>query len=181
MAELHVLGTLHGARSSDGSAFVGASGLACRWTIMTGNAWTVVEGASSAQTQVDIPADGEWAVWSHPIGWPKLAIEVLRQDMFGRYQLFGYGVMSIPMTAGTHRLECPIWRPHRSWMDSLKATFLGTAVGLKSLDLLVSSADRYQLTTVPIPCTVFAEVTVVHRGFAQNGLHLQGRNNRPPS
>ncbi|KAI9168161.1 hypothetical protein H9P43_007533 [Blastocladiella emersonii ATCC 22665] len=182
MAELHLIGTLQGAQVREAGQLTGGAGLACRWTVVSGTQWNTVEGCSTAQTHVDLPADGEWVVWSHPIdlhlatrsvqGWPKLAVELLRQDMFGRYQLIGYGIVSIPMTPGTHQLECPTWRPHGSFMDSLKAHFLGITPGLKSLESLYTAADRYKLTTASTGCDVFVELTVIPRGFSQHGMHL---------
>jgi B9 domain-containing protein 2 len=44
-------------------------------------------------------------------GWPKLNIEVHRQDKFGRRDLAGYGVCHIPSSPGTHTINVPIWRP----------------------------------------------------------------------
>lgn len=50
-----------------GSDFPSAS-LLCKWSIVHGAAWTVLEGATSGQTQADEPADDETAQWGHPIG-----------------------------------------------------------------------------------------------------------------
>jgi len=49
MAELHIIGEL-----------VGASGfpsqdLFCKWSIVVGQDWTLLEGHDEGQTQVDIP------------------------------------------------------------------------------------------------------------------------------
>ncbi|KAJ3389980.1 B9 domain-containing protein 2 [Lobulomyces angularis] len=51
MAELHIVGTLIGA-----SQFP-ASELCCKFSIITGEDWKLLEGFESAQTQVDIPAE----------------------------------------------------------------------------------------------------------------------------
>jgi hypothetical protein len=62
MAELHVIGTLAG-----GSGFPGSS-IFCKWAVVHGPAWTLLEGQSAGQTQVDSPADEDMAHWCHPIG-----------------------------------------------------------------------------------------------------------------
>ncbi|KAI9222346.1 B9 domain-containing protein [Blastocladiella britannica] len=180
MAEVLLLGTLHGAHIRDQSLLGQQSGLACRFTFLCGQSWTAVEGDLTSQTQVDLPADGEWVVWSHPLdlhlttrslrGWPKFAVEVLRQDRFGRYQLVGYGITSIPMAAGTHQLDVPIWRPRGTWLDTLRSHFLGITPALKSLDLLRSAGDRYLLTTTSVACSVMAELTVIERGATIHGM-----------
>lgn len=80
MAELHIVATLEGA-----SQFPKPE-LTCKWAIIAGDDWKLLEGQESGQTQVDLPAeDSEYTVWSHPIdvhystksieGWPKLQLQ----------------------------------------------------------------------------------------------------------
>ena len=86
-----------------------------------GSGWKKIEGPKSGQTQVDTPIEEEVAQWCHPIdchlvskglqGWPKLILEVRRQDQYGRSDLAGYGTCHVPPTPGTHILEVPTWRP----------------------------------------------------------------------
>jgi hypothetical protein len=55
MAEIHLVGTLQGARVFSSDA-VGGSGLACRWSLVCPHAsWNLIEGISTAQTHVDLP------------------------------------------------------------------------------------------------------------------------------
>jgi len=35
--------------------------------IVAGSAWRVLAGLREGQTQVDLPQDGEFAYWAHPI------------------------------------------------------------------------------------------------------------------
>lgn len=62
MAEVHIIGRLDG-----GSGFPQSS-LFCKWSIVAGTPWLLLEGHADGQTQVDNPADGTTAKWSHPIG-----------------------------------------------------------------------------------------------------------------
>ncbi|KAJ3101622.1 B9 domain-containing protein 2 [Phlyctochytrium planicorne] len=52
MAEVHFIGTIQGA-----SGFPGAE-LCAKWSILAGDGWTLVEGDTGGQTQVDIPEVG---------------------------------------------------------------------------------------------------------------------------
>ena len=49
MAEVHLIGDLVG-----GSGFPSGS-LFCKWSLVVGGAWRVLEGAKEGQTQVDHP------------------------------------------------------------------------------------------------------------------------------
>ena len=50
MAELHIIGTLQGA-----SGFP-RSELCCKWAIVAGDDWKVIEGDTEGRTQVDLPS-----------------------------------------------------------------------------------------------------------------------------
>ena len=88
MAELHVIGQICSASGFSKSA------LFCKFGLHTGGAWKVLSGLKEGQTQVDCPATGGVAHFSHPIdlhfatrglqGWPKLWVQVYHQDSFGR-------------------------------------------------------------------------------------------------
>ncbi|KAJ3365250.1 B9 domain-containing protein 2 [Allomyces javanicus] len=181
MAEVHLVGTLLGAHAP--TLLSASTGLACKYALVAGPAWTVIEGTASAQTHVDVPSDGEWAVWSHPLdvhfatrslhAWPKLVFEVVAQDALSRMAVAGYGLVQVPMAPGTYRLECTLWRPAcATWVEALKRQFLGVAPALKSLDAVAASADRAHMVTESVPCTVHVEVSVIHRGLAPHGVHV---------
>jgi B9 domain-containing protein 2 len=184
MAELHIVGTLQGA-----SQFPHPE-LTCKWAIIAGEDWKLLEGEDSGQTQVDIPAeDSEYTVWSHPIdihyatksieGWPKLQLQGLRtvfnrqlvyhQDSYGRNELYGYGFIHIPTIPGSHELECVTWRPVGKPIDRLYSFFLNATPQLRNFDLIHTPSDRYQLTTESMG-KVHIEIMVVTRNFLKQGV-----------
>ncbi len=62
MAELHVIGEIVGATDFP------SQNVFCKWGVVAGTPWTLLEGEAAGQTQVDHPNDGDMAQWSHPIG-----------------------------------------------------------------------------------------------------------------
>ncbi|KAI9203705.1 B9 domain-containing protein 2-like protein [Polychytrium aggregatum] len=175
MAELHVVGEILGA-----SGFPSPK-LSCKWSLIAGEGWKVIEGVTSGQTHVDLPTDDRYTIWSHPIdihygtktlvGWPKLQLQVYHQDEYGRNELYGYGFIHLPTTPGTHELECPTWRPLGSTSDQLWSYFLGATPQLKKLDHIHSPMDRYRLNTISMG-KVHVEVTVIVRNFDAYGVAL---------
>ncbi|XP_047986852.1 B9 domain-containing protein 2-like isoform X3 [Leguminivora glycinivorella] len=81
MAELHILGQLHGA-----SDFQSRSSLFCRYSFQSGPNWTVISGCSEGQTVSAKPDHENKVVWTQPLdihyitkgvqGWPKLVLQV---------------------------------------------------------------------------------------------------------
>ena len=61
-AEVHLIGTLVGASEFPEST------LCCKWSIIAGEEWNLIEGETFGQTHVDQPLDKHLTVWSHPIG-----------------------------------------------------------------------------------------------------------------
>lgn len=128
MAEVHLIGELVG-----GDGFC-STNLFCKWGLVVGSAWKVLEGQHEGQTQVDHPQDGGFAKWSHPIdihlatkglqGWPKLHFQVWDEDMFGRNSLCGYGFCHVPTSPGHHDLTCITWRPTGSYLDQITSKHL---------------------------------------------------------
>ncbi|KAJ3321936.1 B9 domain-containing protein 2 [Blyttiomyces sp. JEL0837] len=112
MAEVHVIGTILGA-----SGFP-KSELCTKWTFVAGDEWNLVEGDEAGQTQVDLPEDPRYTVWSHPI---------------------------VP---GTHVLECVTWKPAGTLMDQVWAFFLGATPQLRNLELVHNPSDRFRLQTI---------------------------------
>ncbi|RKO91569.1 B9 domain-containing protein 2 [Blyttiomyces helicus] len=153
MAEVHIIGSLHGATGFPRSE------LCCKWSLVSGDAWRLVEGEETGQTHVDLPA----------VGWPKFHVEVFHQDMFGRNELYGYGFVHVPTTPGVHQLDCVTWRPAGSLLDQLWAFFLGATPQLRDPTLVHTATDRFRLTTVAMG-KVHLEVGVVLRGFDGYGV-----------
>ncbi|KAI9141385.1 B9 domain-containing protein [Paraphysoderma sedebokerense] len=173
MAELHIIGTIQGAEGFP------SADLSCKWQFEAGSNWKIIQGIEKGQTQVDLPLDGIYTVWSHPIdihyttksihGWPKINFVVYHQDRFGRHELYGYGFVHIPTSPGTYQLECVTWRPTGTLTDQISAFFLGTTPSLRSQSLVTSSADRFKLTTQAMG-RIYVEVSVISKGFEQYGV-----------
>ncbi|KAI8848595.1 B9 domain-containing protein 2-like protein [Chytridium lagenaria] len=175
MAEVHIIGTILGA-----SGFPHSS-LCAKWSILAGEGWSLVEGEAGGQTQVDLPEDERFSVWSHPIdvhyttktvgGWPKIVVQVFRQDMFGRNELYGYGFVHMPTTPGFHSVECVTWRPSGTVIDQLYSFFLGATPQLKNLDIIHNPADRFRLQTVSMG-KIHMEIGIIVRNFEGYGVGL---------
>ncbi|ODN02972.1 B9 domain-containing protein 2 [Orchesella cincta] len=144
-----------------------------------GSNWKRVAGPKEGQTQVDTPKYSDTAQWAHPIdlhfvtkglqGWPKLILEVYRQDEFGRSDLSGYGVCHIPATPGNHIIEVPTWRPAGSTREEVVRHFVGGSAELSEPDLIVNPTERYRLRTVPSG-TATVELSVILRNFDKFGV-----------
>ncbi|KAJ3006877.1 B9 domain-containing protein 2, partial [Thoreauomyces humboldtii] len=74
MAEVHILGTLCGASDFP------SPNLSCKWRIVAGDGWRLLEGDAQGATHLDTPEsnvtdrldaialqDPRFTVWSHPI------------------------------------------------------------------------------------------------------------------
>ncbi|XP_054759744.1 B9 domain-containing protein 2-like [Lytechinus pictus] len=172
MAEVHVIGQILGA-----SGFSNQN-LYCKWKIHTGGAWKVIAGIREGQTQVDLPQNENFAVWSHPIdihfatkglqGWPKLKFEVYHQDDFGRNELYGYGFCHLPTSPGTHDIQCPTWRPSGTFREQVSQYFIGGASQLRNADM-VQSAERYTLQTVAMG-KVHCQLGIILKNFDKYGV-----------
>lgn len=168
MAEVHVVGTILGASGFPSTA------LCCRWSVVAGDDWKLLEGDCEGQTQLDCPLDGSFTVWSHPIdlhystkslvGWPKLQFQVYHQDSFGRNELYGYSFVHIPTSPGTHVLEAVSWRPVGSLTDQLWSFFVGASPALRNSEIITSPADRYRINTVSMG-KISLELSVITRNF----------------
>ncbi|XP_050699789.1 B9 domain-containing protein 2-like [Eriocheir sinensis] len=173
MAEVHVIGQVTGARG-----FPDAS-LLCKWTLQLGGGWRLVEGQGEGQTQADWSEVEEDVTWCHPLdihlstrgiqGWPRLLLQVYRQDAHARVDLCGYGVVHIPTRPGAHSLSCPTWRPLGTFSEELRRAFLGGGPQLLSTEFIHSPLERYRLSTVASG-TVFLELGVILRDFEKYGV-----------
>lgn len=176
MAELHVIGQLVGA-----SGFDECPNVFCKWSVEHGKDWERMEGLASGQTQVDYPANGDIAVWQHPIdvhfttkaahGWPKLVVEVWHMDTYGRADLSGYGCCSIPTSAGMHTVHIATWRPVGTLRQQFSAFFLGGYPQLKHKQLISDARERYRLVTVAAG-EVQVQLGIVLKDFDRFGVAL---------
>ncbi|KAI8817954.1 b9 domain-containing protein 2-like protein [Fimicolochytrium jonesii] len=175
MAEVHIIGTLAGA-----SGFP-SSQLRCKWRIVAGDGWRLIEGDVEGSTQVDMPQASKFTAWSHPLdlhyatktvtGWPKIQVQVLRRDWLGRDELYGYGFTHIPTTPGEHKLEIVTWRPALSTFDSLYSWIFGTTPTLVNTDLVHTPTDRFRLTTCSMG-KVHLNVGIILRNFEGYGVAM---------
>eukprot|EP00658_Telonema_sp_P-2_P045125 TRINITY_DN3303_c0_g1_i5.p1 TRINITY_DN3303_c0_g1~~TRINITY_DN3303_c0_g1_i5.p1 ORF type:complete len:182 (+),score=25.39 TRINITY_DN3303_c0_g1_i5:175-720(+) len=175
MAELHIIGQLLGAKGFDG-------GMYCRWGIDMGDAWRILEGYADGRTQIDHPGDGDMSYWEHPFdihlatssiaGWPRIHVQVWREDFFGRKELAGYGFGFIPTTVGEHKLEISCWKPtDASQNDALKASLLGGGPVLLNENVIHQQEDRFRLYTETAG-TVVVEAGVILKDFEQHGVEV---------
>ncbi|XP_076058537.1 B9 domain-containing protein 2-like [Oratosquilla oratoria] len=174
MAEVHIIGQITGATGFQ------VSGLFCKWSLQLGVGWRVVEGVTEGQTQVDCPViDSEQTSWCHPVdihlatrgiqGWPRIILQVFRQDDYGRVDLCSYGVIHVPTCPGTHKLTCHTWRPTGTFFEEVQRSLIGGGRQLLSTEYIHSGLDRYQLQTTPMGM-VHLELGILLRNFEKHGI-----------
>ncbi|XP_045600341.1 B9 domain-containing protein 2 isoform X2 [Procambarus clarkii] len=173
MAEVHIIGQITGA-----SGFPKAS-LFCKWILQLGGGWRVVEGLVEGQTQADQSEVSDAVSWCHPVdihlttrgiqGWPRLMVQVYRQDDLGRIDLCGYGIIHVPTKAGHHTLTCHTWRPVGTFAEELRRAFLGGGPQLLSTEFIHSALERCRLLTVASGSVHF-ELGIILRNFEKYGV-----------
>lgn len=174
MAEVHFVGQILG-----GSGFP-QKNLFCRFGVVTGPGWRLLEGFADGRTQIDHPQDAEMSIWAHPLdlhyatssisGWPRLHFQVWAEDSFGRKELAGYGFCFLPTVVGEYNLECVTWKPAGSkWMDETRSFFLGGGPQLVHDDLVHQQDDRFRLCCESTG-TVHIEVGVLLKDFEKHGV-----------
>jgi B9 domain-containing protein 2 len=198
---VNILGSLRGASFLPGSSHASF----CRWRLVAGPAWSLLEGSSAGQTQAALvdrslatgllgsfpgeafePSAGSAAVlWEHPLdarlscsalaGWPQLLVTVWSQDELQRSEIIGYGCARVPVAPGEHVLEIATWRPEGSWLQELRAAFLGGGVPqLTDISLVYDPSQlggRHGLCTTT-SAAVEVQLQVLVRGFAERGVTL---------
>mmetsp|Transcript_10595 Transcript_10595/g.36985 ORF Transcript_10595/g.36985 Transcript_10595/m.36985 type:complete len:296 (-) Transcript_10595:1586-2473(-) len=148
--EVHVIGEIVGATDF-------GTGVSCKWALVAGEKWEVLNGEAAGQTHTDY-AMGDMAVWAHPLdvhyvtgtvhGWPRLTVQVWKLDEYGRNEIQAYGFVHMPASAGSFDLEVSTWRPLGSHGVEVGAFFLGSKPQLASSAMVCADvSDRYRLTT----------------------------------
>jgi B9 domain-containing protein 2 len=182
---VHIVGQIHGAQHFDSAA----AATFCRWRLVAGPGWTVLDGVPSGQTQtaeIDRSSEvqlGGGAAWGHPLdvhyacsaltGWPQLVVTLWAQDNFSRNEIVGYGVARVPTSPGAHALEVATWRPLGSASQELSAFFLGGVPHLSDPGhMLLEAGARHVLGTVT-SALVQVELQVLVRGFESQGVALE--------
>ena len=168
-----------------GSTAANGSGGGKASTIPGADGWKVISGESEGQTQISHTTSSKTSfhTWAHPFdvsyscskvsGWPKVAIEVWEQDMFGRNQIAGYGTCFIPCVPGMHHIECVTWVPEGSMWDRVSTFFLGGFPMLTRPDVVHRSGDRLELSTISSG-SVILDIQVLHNGFKGKGMQFAG-------
>ena len=114
-------------------------------------------------------------------GWPRLQLKLWELDQYGRCLVTGYGFAHLPSSPGNfinvinycnkpvklfdnnsnmfshcfilgfHEISVACWRPAGSFLEEMRAFFLGTSAGLADEDLIFDKAwsTRNRLVTVP--------------------------------
>lgn len=96
-------------------------------------------------------------------------MEIYHLDWLGRVHLFGYGLITVPTSPGTHTLDCYTWRPVGSLRQRFVEFFLGGGIHLKFPDVIFSSGERYKLSTEAMGVVSF-ELSVILRNFTNYGV-----------
>ena len=133
-----------------------AEGAFCRWWVVFGPDWKVVNGLERGQTQTDSPTDSSSVcVWSHPIdlycefsgiqNWPKMNFEVWQHDSLGRSYLGGYGFCQLPMSPGNHDIDIPLWRPMGTTSENLTSELIGGSPHLRDHEVISQTSDRFKI------------------------------------
>ena len=179
--EVHVIGEVIG-----GKRF-GRGSLMCRWTMVYGDGWSVLEGVTEGQTQVDDPwiaagdsADSFDAVWEHPIdvhfrssslaGWPMIRFHVWHHDSNGRNEPLGHGAVRVPTCPGIYDdIGCSTWRPKGGVIDEATTFFLGGAPRVVDERTVTSTDDRRGFKTVSSG-TVLLRLSILLKDAERHGL-----------
>ncbi|UXI15696.1 neural stem cell-derived dendrite regulator [Sarcoptes scabiei] len=151
MAELFIIGQIVGAENFQ------TKSLYCKWKLIIGSGWKILEGIAEGQTQIDSTCNGDFACWQHPIdlhlvtkgiqGWPKIIFEIWHKNSLDQNSLIGYGVVNVPSQPGSKKILCPCWRPIGSVLDRLAQMFNGESLHLSEEWLIYSSEHRFRLHT----------------------------------
>lgn len=174
MAELHLFGQVVG-----GNGFDLDCKLSCRWKLIFGGSWKAIEGLTEGFSQLDNPQSGDIAYWSHPVdvhfltsgvgGWPKIEVEVWKQDKYGRGSLCSYGCLHVPSEPGNHVVHCITWKPLGSFVDQLFSLFTGGSLRLQDNSFICDPTERARLQTSPSGQVIF-NLNIILRNFEKFGI-----------
>ncbi|CAH0546731.1 unnamed protein product [Brassicogethes aeneus] len=158
-----------------------------------GNNWKLISGKKEGQTQVSCSQFDNKSKWCFPIdihlatagiqdtsrGVATAVSAVYGAPDWLRHaaHLFGYGVITVPTSPGTHLLDCYTWRPLGSLRQRFVQYFLGGGLQLKYPDIIISAGERYKLSTEAMGVVSF-NLSVILRNFSfiiiANYVHVFG-------
>jgi len=78
---------------------------------------------------------------------PTLLLEIFSLDWWDLNRIEGYGVMQLPICAGSHSLNAATWRPKGSIADELRRYFLGTSIALTDIRKLKNGSNGFENRT----------------------------------
>jgi len=178
MPELHIVGEIAGA-----SEFKKRN-LFCKWELLTSSdKWTELDGSFQGQTQLSLAKGLQegFVSLNHPFdayyssrsihGWPKLSLEVWHEDVFGRSELSGYGMVHIPTAPGAHELDCVVWRPQGTLSERIFNYFFDTTAHLDHKEVVHNTNDRFDLVTETMG-VVHLKIEILQRGFSTKGVEF---------
>ena len=90
---------------------------------------------------------------------------------FFRNELVAYGFSHLPTSPGQHNLEVVTWKPSGSLRDTISQFYVGGSHQLRNPDLIISSTDRYRLSTTTMG-KVYVQLAVVLRNFEKFGVEF---------
>lgn len=167
--QLHIIGKVSYAENFEGEF------LYTKFSFKSGYNWTLLSGNDSGETFLASIDSSYRAPLEHPIdlnyaaksirGWPKIFVEVWMIDSSKKSTLGGYGILTIPVQSGYHKLKIPCWRPVKTTSDKL----LGTYPELEHKDILLSSQNRYGLKTESTGDIVL-EIDILVKDFLLHGV-----------
>ncbi|XP_027204296.1 B9 domain-containing protein 2 [Dermatophagoides pteronyssinus] len=177
MAEVFLIGQITGGENFNENS------LFCKWKLIIGSGWKILEGIAEGQTQIDCSTSSSslnnFVCWSHPIdlhlvtkgiqGWPKLLIEVWHRNSFEQTSLISYGVVNIPSQPGFKQIRCHTWRPIGSIIDRLANIFNGESLHLTEEWLIYSHEQRFRLHTETMGI-VCLDLNIVMKDFEKFGV-----------
>ena len=91
--------------------------------------------------------------------------------LFFRNELVAYGFSHLPTSPGQHNLEVVTWKPSGSLRDTISQFYVGGSHQLRNPDLIISSTDRYRLSTTTMG-KVYVQLAVVLRNFEKFGVEF---------
>eukprot|EP00877_Chromochloris_zofingiensis_P007438 jgi/Chrzof1/2948/Cz12g05150.t1 len=127
----------------EGAEISGCDNAYCKFEIIAGEDWQLLDGMENGITQVARQAAGpdKHLVWNFPIdvtykstnafGWPQVIVSVYGVDAFGRDVIKGYGSIHVPTCAGRFNLKLRLFKPRSasllqgftSWLSGMPAEF----------------------------------------------------------
>mmetsp|Transcript_3504 Transcript_3504/g.4372 ORF Transcript_3504/g.4372 Transcript_3504/m.4372 type:complete len:188 (-) Transcript_3504:119-682(-) len=145
--------------------------------------WIKNEGDSESFTQI---CSNRPIVWNHPIDlsfsttsvvhWPCLYFEVWSQDEYGRNDIAGYGQCQVPAAPGYYdKIDAVIWRPLGTFLERLRAKFLGGYPQLVNPEEFVLNASRQRedFYTETMGSVVLSLNVVVQGAVGDKGVILK--------